>query len=192
MRRGDLRRSRRVADPASADAGWVKSFVGEISRPWSWFHARPFPVADHASRRHDHFRRRDRCGAALSGNAGGEAWRLAIELANSALFWWAIVISRKARLRFAFDADSPDSLVTDGPYFYVRHRFHASHIIFWIGWGIATWSIWAVVPGAGIVAIYTIAALLDEERKFSDASLEYATGFVPVPTTLPPAQGARR
>lgn len=95
---------------------------------------------------------------------------LAIELASAALFWWAIVISRKARLRFAFDADNPDSLVTDGPYFYVRHPFYASYIIFWIGWGIATWSIWAVVPVAGIVAIYTIAAL-DEERKFSRTAL---------------------
>ncbi|MER9075040.1 isoprenylcysteine carboxylmethyltransferase family protein [Mesorhizobium sp. M0904] len=94
----------------------------------------------------------------------------AVELASSALFWWAISVSRKARLRFAFDPDNPDSLVTEGPYSYVRHPFYTSYIIFWIGWGIATWSVWAVVPVAGIVAIYVIAAL-DEERKFSRTRL---------------------
>ena len=102
--------------------------------------------------------------------AAAQIGGLAIELASSARFWWAISSSRKARLRFAFDADNPDSLVTDGPYFYVRHPFYASYLIFWIGWGIATWSIWAVAPVAGIVAIYTIAAL-DEERKFSRTAL---------------------
>ncbi|UVK41089.1 isoprenylcysteine carboxylmethyltransferase family protein [Mesorhizobium sp. AR10] len=95
---------------------------------------------------------------------------LAIELASSALFWWAISTSRKARLRFAFASDNPDSLLTDGPYGYIRHPFYTSYIIFWIGWGIATWSIWAVVPVAGIVAIYVIAAL-DEEKKFSRTGL---------------------
>jgi protein-S-isoprenylcysteine O-methyltransferase Ste14 len=95
---------------------------------------------------------------------------LAIELASSALFWWAISTSRKARLRFAFDSDNPDSLVTDGPFGYIRHPFYASYITFWIGWGIATWSIWAVVPVAGIFMIYVIAAL-DEERKFSRTTL---------------------
>ncbi|TGQ36429.1 MULTISPECIES: isoprenylcysteine carboxylmethyltransferase family protein [unclassified Mesorhizobium] len=98
---------------------------------------------------------------------------LAIELASSALFWWAIATSRKARLRFAFDSDNPHSLVTDGPYGYIRHPFYASYIIFWIGWGLATWSIWAVVPVAGIIAIYVIAAL-DEEKKFSRTTLASA------------------
>jgi len=95
---------------------------------------------------------------------------LAIQLASSALFWWAIFRSRKARLRFAFAEDNPHSLVTDGPFGYVRHPFYTSYIIFWIGWGIATWSIWAVVPVAGIFVIYLIAAL-DEEKKFSRTDL---------------------
>jgi len=93
-----------------------------------------------------------------------------LELASSALFWWAISTSRKARLRFAFAPDKPHSLLTEGPYRYVRHPFYTCYIIFWIGWGIATWSIWAVVPVAGIVAIYVIAAL-DEEKKFSGTML---------------------
>lgn len=93
-----------------------------------------------------------------------------LEIASLALFWWAITASRAARLRFAFDADNPDSLVTEGPYLYVRHPFYTSYAIFWIGWGIATWSIWAVVPVAGLIAIYVVAAR-DEEKKFSTTAL---------------------
>ncbi|WP_245494697.1 isoprenylcysteine carboxylmethyltransferase family protein [Mesorhizobium sp. M4B.F.Ca.ET.017.02.2.1] len=95
---------------------------------------------------------------------------LAIQLVSSALFWWAISRSRKARLRFVFDADNPHGLVTDGPFSYIRHPFYTSYIIFWAGWGIATWSIWAVVPVAGIFVLYLIAAL-DEEKKFSRTDL---------------------
>ena len=91
---------------------------------------------------------------------------LAVQLASSALFWWAISKSRKAGLRFVFDADNPHGLVTDGPFFYLRHPFYTSYIIFWAGWGIATWSIWAVAPVAVIFVLYLIAAL-DEEKKFS-------------------------
>ncbi|TGR63362.1 isoprenylcysteine carboxylmethyltransferase family protein, partial [Mesorhizobium sp. M2D.F.Ca.ET.223.01.1.1] len=43
---------------------------------------------------------------------------LAVELASSVLFWWAIVTSRRARLHFAFAPDNPHSLLTDGPYRY--------------------------------------------------------------------------
>lgn len=95
---------------------------------------------------------------------------LAVELASSALFWWAIVTSRKARLRFAFAPDDPHSLLTDGPYGHVRHPFYTSYIVFWIGWGIAIWSVWAVVPVAGIAILYVFAAL-DEEKKFSRTPL---------------------
>jgi protein-S-isoprenylcysteine O-methyltransferase Ste14 len=95
---------------------------------------------------------------------------LAVELASLVLFWWAVAVSRKARLRFAFAPDNPHGLLTEGPYGYVRHPFYTSYLIFWIGWGIATWSIWAVVPIAGIIAIY-VSAALDEEKKFARTPL---------------------
>lgn len=95
---------------------------------------------------------------------------LAIQLASSALFWWAIVRSRKARLRFVFASDNPDSLVTDGPFGYIRHPFYTSYIIFWLGWGIATWSLWAILPVVAIFVLYLIAAL-GEEKKFSHTEL---------------------
>jgi protein-S-isoprenylcysteine O-methyltransferase Ste14 len=94
----------------------------------------------------------------------------ALQLASLALFWAAIRASRAARLRFAFDEENPDSLVVTGPYRYVRHPFYTSYILFWAGWGLATWSIWAIVPVAGIVVIYVIAAR-DEEAKFSRTAM---------------------
>jgi protein-S-isoprenylcysteine O-methyltransferase Ste14 len=99
------------------------------------------------------------------------------------LFWAAIKASRAARLKMAFDVQNPHGLVTTGPYRYLRHPFYTSYLIFWIGWAIATWSLWSVLPLAVIVVIYVTAAL-GEERKFSRTAMaaDYAdyrqrTGF---------------
>lgn len=48
---------------------------------------------------------------------------LGFEIGSAGLFWWAVSASRQARLRFVFTLDHPDSLVTDGPYRYLRHPF---------------------------------------------------------------------
>lgn len=101
---------------------------------------------------------------------GAQLVGLGLESASLWLFWAAIFASRKARLRFAFDVENPHSLVTHGPYRYVRHPFYTSYVIFWVGWGVATWSILAVVPVAGLIAIYVIAAR-DEEKKFAATAL---------------------
>jgi protein-S-isoprenylcysteine O-methyltransferase Ste14 len=108
---------------------------------------------------------------------------LVIELLSLALFWAAISASRQARLRLAFDAENPDSLVSEGPYRFIRHPFYTSYLIFWIGWAIATWSAWALLPLAALVAIY-VAAARGEEQKFARSPLaqKYAeyrtrTGF---------------
>jgi len=98
---------------------------------------------------------------------------VAIELAGLGLFWAAIKASRAARLRLAFDTENPDSIVTDGPYRYLRHPFYTSYLIFWIGWGIAVWSAWALPPLAALVAIYAVAAR-GEERKFSNTPMAEA------------------
>ena len=56
---------------------------------------------------------------------------LALEFSATILFWWAISASRKARLRFAFDPDKPDSLVTIGPYRLVRLPFMPARCSTW-------------------------------------------------------------
>lgn len=89
---------------------------------------------------------------------------LTLEVAATALFFAAIKASRQARLRFAFDDVHPHSLVTEGPYGYVRHPFYVSYILFWIGWALAVSSLWAVLPVLILVALYIVAARTEEKN----------------------------
>lgn len=93
-----------------------------------------------------------------------------IELGSLVLFWAAIRASRAARLRFAFDDHPPHSLVTMGPYNYVRHPFYTSYLLFWIGWAMATWSLWSILPLIIITILYVKAAKF-EERLFATTPL---------------------
>lgn len=101
---------------------------------------------------------------------GAQITGLIVELAGAALFWSAISASRKARLRFAFDEENPHSIVTGGPYRYLRHPFYTSYLIFWSGWAIASWSAWTILPVAIFAAIYATAARA-EEKKFLGSPL---------------------
>lgn len=74
--------------------------------------------------------------------------------------------SRNARLLAAFDEKLPHGLLKTGPYAVVRHPFYTSYLIQWIGWAIASWSPWAILPVVLMTTIYTIAAR-DEESKFA-------------------------
>ena len=60
---------------------------------------------------------------------------------------------------------------------------NALEVVFWIGWAIATWSVWSLIP-LGVIAVIYVVAALGEERKFSrtemaDAYADYRrqTGF---------------
>ncbi|MDB5506338.1 MAG: Nickel-cobalt-cadmium resistance protein [Devosia sp.] len=108
---------------------------------------------------------------------------LAMQLSSAWLFFAAIKASREGQLRFAFDPGQPRSLVTWGPYRWVRHPFYVSYILFWAGWSVATWSLWPVVPIAILIVVYVVAAL-GEERLFvgtqmaaSYAEYRRRTGF---------------
>jgi len=98
---------------------------------------------------------------------------LTLQLASAALFWAAILASRKARLRFVFDDEHPRSIVADGPYAVMRHPFYVSYVIFWTGWAVAVWSPWAVVNVVVLTALYVMAAQ-KEERGFDASPLAAA------------------
>jgi protein-S-isoprenylcysteine O-methyltransferase Ste14 len=91
------------------------------------------------------------------------------------LFFRTIAASREGALHFAFDVDNPVSLVTSGPYRYVRHPFYTSYLIFWTGLALGTWSPWAAPVLLLIFVMYTVAAR-SEEAKFSrtEMSADYA------------------
>lgn len=95
---------------------------------------------------------------------------LALQATSAALFWWAIAVSRAARLRFVFDADKPAGLLTEGPYGRIRHPFYASYLLFWTGWSLAS----AAPSSAAIVAFFAFAytaASQEEERGFARSAL---------------------
>jgi protein-S-isoprenylcysteine O-methyltransferase Ste14 len=95
---------------------------------------------------------------------------LAIELGGLWLFWAAIRASRAARLRFAFDTEGPQGLLTTGPYARIRHPFYASYLLVWIGWAVATWTLFALIPLLFMVVVYAVAARF-EERLFANTPL---------------------
>lgn len=95
---------------------------------------------------------------------------LGLQAASCGLFWWAIVASRSARLRYVFDEGKPASLVTDGPYGRIRHPFYTSYMLFWIGWSLASASPWAIAIVAYFAFAYTAAAR-EEEQNFARSPL---------------------
>lgn len=101
---------------------------------------------------------------------------LALESLSLWLFFRTIAASRDGALHFAFDTENPVSLVTAGPYRYVRHPFYTSYLIFWTGLAIGTWSLWAIPVLVLMAVLYTVAAR-GEEAKFARTQMsdEYAT-----------------
>lgn len=95
---------------------------------------------------------------------------LALQVAAFVLFWLAIRETRRARLLAAFTDDNPASLVTTGPYRFVRHPFYASYILFWFGGAISTGVWWTLIPAVVISVIYWRAAI-DEEDRFAKTAM---------------------
>lgn len=92
------------------------------------------------------------------------------------MFHRTINASRLGALHFAFDTDNPVSLVTRGPYRYVRHPFYTSYLIFWAGLALGAWSLWAIPVLLLMAGLYTVAAR-GEEAEFArtDMAGDYAT-----------------
>ena len=95
---------------------------------------------------------------------------LVLEVGSALLFAATVRTSRQARLRFAFDPEHPASLLSTGPYRYVRHPFYVSYIIFWTGWSIAAWSLIVVIIPPVFLYLYWQAARM-EERNFAASPL---------------------
>ena len=95
---------------------------------------------------------------------------IALELLSVWLFVAAIMASRQAKLRFAFDPAHPHGLVDTGPYRLVRHPFYVSYLLFWTGWTIATWWPLAVIVPVVFLWLYVRAAQM-EERNFAASPL---------------------
>ena len=90
-----------------------------------------------------------------------------------AIFWWAVRATRQAQLRAVFTKEMPQSLVTTGPYAYVRHPFYTSYLTFWLGLAFASWSIIGAALFISTFVIYWRAAGA-EEAKFMTTDMAEA------------------
>ena len=111
---------------------------------------------------------------------------LVLQCLALALFWITIRETREAKLLAVFTAQNPGSLVTTGPYKYVRHPFYSSYLLFWLGWTIATETVVSMLLFAIMFVTYWRAAS-QEEDKFENTPMaeQYAqfkrgrTRFIP-------------
>jgi protein-S-isoprenylcysteine O-methyltransferase Ste14 len=86
------------------------------------------------------------------------------------LYWWAIAANRNTPLSAAFSPDSPQHLMQEGPYRFVRHPFYCSYLLMWCAGIFASAQWWLALTTAVMLGIYFRAAAV-EERKFSNSSL---------------------
>jgi len=91
-------------------------------------------------------------------------------LSSLALFWWAVVTTRRQRLTLAFSSDEPGFLLRSGPYGFIRHPFYTAYTLFWLAGVSATRAWWLIIPVVIIFAFYLRAARM-EEAKFSESDL---------------------
>lgn len=93
-----------------------------------------------------------------------------IIIGSAILFFAAIKASKEAQLRFAFDPEKPRSLLNSGPYGLVRHPFYVSYVLLWLGWALASWSIWALPSFVVLLVLYVRAAQF-EEQNFAETDM---------------------
>lgn len=102
-------------------------------------------------------------------------WPLALVLftASLAVFAAAINASRQTPPTLAYDNDSPNFLLSHGPYRYVRHPFYLAYVLFWFGTAVAVHSLAGWIAPALMTTLYLDAATR-EERKFANSELAAA------------------
>lgn len=86
----------------------------------------------------------------------------------SALVCWAAQRSAPNRLLGrAFAGHTPDTLVDDGPYAYVRNPLYTSYLVYWLAWVALTSGHWAAVLIFVVMLATYVGAALGEERQLS-------------------------
>ena len=111
---------------------------------------------------------------------------LLLYVLSLAVFWWATPYARRAALHIAFSDHSSGSLITSGPYRWIRHPFYASYFGYWIAGVIVSQQPWLLVSVAVMGGFY-VAAIRREERELLAGPLagEYAAYRVRTGALLP-------
>ncbi len=96
---------------------------------------------------------------------------LVLILIAQGLFTWAMRHSKNKGLTLALDEQmQSESIITTGPWRYMRHPFYASYMIFWLGCALATQHIISVIAFLTLSGIYAYSARR-EERALSSGPL---------------------
>jgi protein-S-isoprenylcysteine O-methyltransferase Ste14 len=91
-------------------------------------------------------------------------------VASLSLFAWSIrTLRRNHRLTLAFSTDSPERMLTVGPYAMMRHPFYTSYLLTYLSVFVAAPSILSLLPVCFMSVVYGFAARY-EERKFALSS----------------------
>ena len=81
---------------------------------------------------------------------------------SSILFYWSIYTNRKRPLNFAFTEIEKITLISNGPYKYIRHPFYSSYIFAWVGSIVINQNIWLIIPSVIIIFFYYKSATTEE------------------------------
>jgi protein-S-isoprenylcysteine O-methyltransferase Ste14 len=96
---------------------------------------------------------------------------LGLILIAQALFIWAILHSRGAKLTLAMDEQMQSGrIIRTGPWRYMRHPFYASYLIFWLACALAAQHVISLIVFVTLSGIYTYSARR-EERALSSGPL---------------------
>lgn len=85
-----------------------------------------------------------------------------------ALFLWSLIEARMARLGLAFTVGKSKTLLTRGPYRWIRHPIYASYIIGWCAFAVAVQKWPALIPAGVMTIFYVRAARLEERQLLAD------------------------
>jgi protein-S-isoprenylcysteine O-methyltransferase Ste14 len=101
-------------------------------------------------------------------------WRVSVGLLLCALSAWLFRAALRANqiqpLSVAGSRDQPQHLNQRGPYGRIRHPFYASYLYTWLGAGMISPHLWALIPAVVMGGLYWHCARA-EERKFLNSPL---------------------
>lgn len=95
---------------------------------------------------------------------------IALLLGALVLFWATVKAFGHRRPRIAFSAGSPDELVLEGSYRFVRHPFYVSYMLFWLGVFVGSLS-WLTALAPVMMGVLYYRAASEEERAIRQSLL---------------------